>query len=609
MRSFSDGELEAVCFDYFRDLGDEFTLGMLKSRKVQLLIQYCERRGLTPNLLVALQRERPHTYAQQLAQHASFNLNLDVNIVNAVDVAGAVSVVSSEPLPKPILPVRNPRQIFLCHAHHDADAAQRLSQILMAEGWQVWVSPHSIQPGEKWVDAVQRGLDESRIFLLLLSPHSTQSRWVKTETNAAIALEHSGHLQFVVAEIEPCAQIPSLWNIYQRVCLPELAQTNSLRVEQANTYGDAVKHSAGLRAMLKVLRAGSTVVAPASAAPMKTAALPGHIALPMRAIQPSAPAKPVRLPRHESGLRLSERRRRAERWQLRAQSHAAAGNYPRAVAALQRALSYSPKPAAVHADLARIHEKFEKWPAALASWSQAISADAGPAMYRVKRARIYERNGQIDLAIADYTCAIQLRPDVVEYVFARALLYERIRDGHALADFNRAIHLDRDELSYYVTRAHYHHQHGSYDRAAADYTRALDLMKAKAMNLARSPNQTAQDRLQRVPLWFARANSHYCKGNYAKAITDYTRILEVDCKHGEAYYWRGMSFKFGGEAHWATRDFQDALRCGCVLAAAEMVDTLADASLEPTGHTGYGLLAQAAFNPRDTQSWPVVTLR
>jgi len=575
MRVFSDGELETLCFDYFRDISDEFTAGMLKSRKVQLLIQYCDSRGLTPNLLVALQRERPIAYAQNLARHVPISININVD-------------APTEPQPKLILPERNPRQIFLCHAHADSEAAQQLAQALTAEGWQVWISPHSIQPGEKWVDAVQRGLDESSIFLLLLSQHSLYSRWVKTETSAAIALEHTGHMQFVVAEVEPCQHVPSLWSIYQRVMVHGLLNDTARTAE--------------CRTLLKVLRAS----VPGGANPKlagspinPNATLPSHIALPALSTRSSAPSKPAKLPAHESGLNLSERRRRAESWQLRAYAHANSRNYKRAVAACNRALNYSPKPGSVHADLARIHGQFGNRAAELASWGRAIALDAGQALYRVKRARLYERNGQIDLAIEDYTCAIHLRPDMAEYVFARALLYERKRDGHAMADFNRAIHLDRHDGTYYVARAQYHHQRGSYDKAVADYTRALDILKAAPTS----------DPTQRVSLLFARANSHYCKCNYSKAITDYTRVLELDRKHGEAYYWRGMSFKLGGEAHWAQHDFQDSLRHGCVLGAAEVVGASADASMEALGHTGYGSLAQAAFNKRDTQSWPAVPLR
>jgi hypothetical protein len=41
---------------------------MTKGQKIQLLLDYCERRDKMPNLLAALQEERPDQYAERLAR-------------------------------------------------------------------------------------------------------------------------------------------------------------------------------------------------------------------------------------------------------------------------------------------------------------------------------------------------------------------------------------------------------------------------------------------------------------------------------------------------------------------------------------------------------------
>jgi formylglycine-generating enzyme required for sulfatase activity len=63
---FSDEELNTLCFDYFRDVYEEFATGMAKSEKVQRLIERCIRRETLPELLAALERERPEQYRQHL---------------------------------------------------------------------------------------------------------------------------------------------------------------------------------------------------------------------------------------------------------------------------------------------------------------------------------------------------------------------------------------------------------------------------------------------------------------------------------------------------------------------------------------------------------------
>ena len=59
---FNVPELTSFCFNYFPEIGDEFPPDMPKSARVELLIGYCQRRGLMPNLQTALAREREKPY-------------------------------------------------------------------------------------------------------------------------------------------------------------------------------------------------------------------------------------------------------------------------------------------------------------------------------------------------------------------------------------------------------------------------------------------------------------------------------------------------------------------------------------------------------------------
>lgn len=111
-------------------------------------------------------------------------------------------------------PQRNPRQIFLSHAGQDAEFAHQLAHDLERHGWQVWIAPDSIHPGEDWVQAINRGLAESGIFLLTLTPAAVHSPWVHSETNVAIGLQHQKALRFIPLDVKP-ATPPPLWQAYQ----------------------------------------------------------------------------------------------------------------------------------------------------------------------------------------------------------------------------------------------------------------------------------------------------------------------------------------------------------------------------------------------------------
>ena len=195
LQTFSDEELETLVFDYFPEAAAEFGSGMSHNRKTIVLISHCDRRGRRDDLHAALERERPEAWREKF---------------------GAL------PAPKPSFSEetrslgRDPRQVFISHAAADADFAHRLKDDLAAEGWRAWIAPDSIGAGEKWVEAIDRGLETSGVFVVALTPEAVASRWVRTETNAAIALEHKGKIRFLPLDVAEC-DLPILWSGYQYV--------------------------------------------------------------------------------------------------------------------------------------------------------------------------------------------------------------------------------------------------------------------------------------------------------------------------------------------------------------------------------------------------------
>jgi formylglycine-generating enzyme required for sulfatase activity len=111
-------------------------------------------------------------------------------------------------------PARKPRQIFLSHAGADADFAHRLADDLRRHGWEIWIAPDTIQPGEEWVSAINNGLAASGIFLLVLTPDAVKSSWVYKETNVAINLQNQQLIRLIPLDVKP-VNAPPLWQAYQ----------------------------------------------------------------------------------------------------------------------------------------------------------------------------------------------------------------------------------------------------------------------------------------------------------------------------------------------------------------------------------------------------------
>jgi hypothetical protein len=188
----SDDDINALSYDYLRPAHNQFSQGMSRGQKIQVVLEYCDEHDCQGNLLAALQIHDLEQYQQHFTS------------------------IVIEPAPGPQTRQRQARQIFMCHAHQDGEFAHRLAGDLAAQGWKVWIAPDSIHPGEKWVDAIERGLEECGIFIIALTPAAVKSKWVTIEANAVLTVEHQEPVQFIPVEVQPC-NVPMLWAGYQRI--------------------------------------------------------------------------------------------------------------------------------------------------------------------------------------------------------------------------------------------------------------------------------------------------------------------------------------------------------------------------------------------------------
>jgi hypothetical protein len=108
----------------------------------------------------------------------------------------------------------DPRRVFISHAHQDAAFAHRLAADLERAGIPVWIAPESIRPGEQWLPAIARGLQESGVCAVVLTPDGVASSWVEYETNLAISRERRGQMRLLLLDVAEC-EPPFGWTGYQ----------------------------------------------------------------------------------------------------------------------------------------------------------------------------------------------------------------------------------------------------------------------------------------------------------------------------------------------------------------------------------------------------------
>lgn len=82
-----------------------------------------------------------------------------------------------------------PIEVFLSHASSDAPLASQLAETLRAHSVPTFYSPTNILGAQQWQNEILSALQRCEWFLVLLSPDSVDSMWVRRETALALADE------------------------------------------------------------------------------------------------------------------------------------------------------------------------------------------------------------------------------------------------------------------------------------------------------------------------------------------------------------------------------------------------------------------------------------
>lgn len=79
-----------------------------------------------------------------------------------------------------------PNEVFLSHSSLDHEFATRLAEVLRRHGVPIWFSPADVLGAQQWQDEIGSALSRCDWFVVILSPNSIDSMWVKRETSYAL---------------------------------------------------------------------------------------------------------------------------------------------------------------------------------------------------------------------------------------------------------------------------------------------------------------------------------------------------------------------------------------------------------------------------------------
>lgn len=100
--------------------------------------------------------------------------------------------------------------VFVSHSSADAAVASRLAMGLEALGYRSWYDEWELHGGDSIIDRIQKALSACDVLLVLLSPRSVASEWVKRELNTGLMRELGGHSVVVIPVLIADCEIPAL---------------------------------------------------------------------------------------------------------------------------------------------------------------------------------------------------------------------------------------------------------------------------------------------------------------------------------------------------------------------------------------------------------------
>lgn len=123
--------------------------------------------------------------------------------------------------------------VFVSHAVADGGIAERVAMGLQAVGYRSWYAEWELQAGDSIVDRIQAALSACDVLIVVLSPRSVTSEWVKRELNSVLMGQLNGQRVLVVPVLIETCDIPQLLSDTFRVDLRDNFEAGFLKLLDA----------------------------------------------------------------------------------------------------------------------------------------------------------------------------------------------------------------------------------------------------------------------------------------------------------------------------------------------------------------------------------------
>ena len=97
------------------------------------------------------------------------------------------------------------QKVFLSHSAADKVFVRRLARRIQASGFGVWLDEHELVAGDQLSDSIANAVTKAKVVLVVVSPASVKSKWLRYELNLATENMVNGKCRVIPVLIADCA--------------------------------------------------------------------------------------------------------------------------------------------------------------------------------------------------------------------------------------------------------------------------------------------------------------------------------------------------------------------------------------------------------------------
>ena len=140
-------------------------------------------------------------------------------------------------------------------------------------------------------------------------------------------------------------------------------------------------------------------------------------------------------------------------------------------------------------DLAKIKNETNKYDEALSLCNQALQKNSSDARFYVLRSSVYKNKMDKENALNDISKAIIIAPDVMDYFYIKGTYFKEFNQySEAITQFNKVLHIDKNNLPAMYERAQCYEKVGNMDDAKRDFLLIAEYVGSDPYNIKITEN-------------------------------------------------------------------------------------------------------------------------